>query len=214
MRTKTLVLLAVLSAASIVTSVAQTVYSVNAVGYVNVDLVPGFNLCANPLVAENNTVASLCATLPKRTVVYKFDAATASYVPNTKNAITGNWSDTNMTLLPGEGAFIKNPDAAAVKLTFVGEVKQGTLTNALPAGFSLVSSMVPQEDTLDNLAFPKEKRDIVYKWDSATANYIAFTVNAITGAWTPNVPSVKVAEAFFVKKVAAKDWVRTFSVNQ
>src|SRR5688500_15579957 len=54
MRTKTLLLTAALSAAGIATSMAQApVYSVNAVGYVNTPLVPGYNLISNPL--DNKT---------------------------------------------------------------------------------------------------------------------------------------------------------------
>src|SRR5688500_4600203 len=59
MRTKTLLLTAALSAAGIATSMAQ-VYSVNAVGYVNTQLVPGFSLVSNPL---NNTTGNTIQNL-------------------------------------------------------------------------------------------------------------------------------------------------------
>lgn len=216
MRTKTLILTAALGAVSIATSVAQTVYSVNAVGYVNVTLVPGFNMVANPLVAETNTVKALFDACPKGTYIYKYDPA-VGYVPNQKNAITGNWGAPNMSVLPGEGVFIKIPSTTNVTITFVGEVMQGSLSNAIPAGFSIISSQVPQEGTLDALAFPKEKKDVVYLWNASgtpQTGYVPYTVNAITGNWTPNVPSVKVAEAFFVKKNSAVSWSRNFNVNQ
>jgi hypothetical protein len=212
MRTKTLYLTALLGAVSIATSVAQTVYSVNAVGYVNVTLVPGYNLIANPLVAETNTVAVLFDAAPNGTVVYKFNATTAAYVSTTKNKITGKWNDTALSLLPGEGAFVKNVATTNVVITFVGEVMQGTLTNSLPVGYSIASSQVPQADTLDNLSFPKVKGDAVYKFVSGA--YQTFSVNKITGNWSPSVPSAAVAESFFVKKAVASDWTRTFSVNQ
>jgi hypothetical protein len=211
MRTKTLYLAALLGAVSIATSVAQTVYSVNAVGYVNVTLVPGYNLVANPLKAETNTVAALFDAAVNGTVVYKFDAGTAAYVSSTKNKITGKWNDTTMTLLPGEGAFVKNAATTNVTITFVGEVMQGTLTTTLPTGYSIASSQVPQADTLDNLGFPKAKGDVVYRFESGA--YVSYSVNKITGNWT-TVPSVAVAEAFFVKKAAQIDWTRSFSVNQ
>jgi hypothetical protein len=213
MRTKTLAIAAALCAASIATSVAQSVYSVNAVGYVNVTLPAGFSMIANPLGAEDNTIPALFAAVPKRTIIYKFDAATGAFVPNIKNAITGNWGDPAMTLVPGEGCFVKIPDGSAdVVVTFVGEVSQGTLTTPLPAGFSLVSSQVPQAGTLDDLGFPKEKKDVVYLWNGVA--YDTFIANAITCNWGPSVPAVDVAQAFFVKKVATTDWVREFNVNQ
>jgi hypothetical protein len=209
MRTKTLYLSALLGAVSIATSVAQTVYSVNAVGYVNVTLVPGFNLVANPLVAETNTVAVLFNDMPNSTVVYKFDAATQAYVSNIKNF--GRWTDTAMTLLPGEGAFVKNPRITNIVITFVGEVMQGNLTNALPAGYALVSSMVPQEDKVTTLGYPPAAQDTLYLWDVAGQAYLSYIYNF--GRWTPSEPTIKVAEAFFAKKKAAANWVRVFSVN-
>lgn len=213
MRTKTLYLSALLGAVSIATSVAQTVYSVNAVGYVNVTLAAnGYTLVANPLVAETNTIAVLFDAAVGGTAVYKFDASAGAYLPTiSKNKITGKWNDTVTTLLPGEGVFVKNPATTNVTITFVGEVMQGSLTNPLPAGYSITSSQVPQADTLDNLGFPKEKGDTVYRFVSG--NYVSYNVNKITGNWS-TVPSVAVAEAFFVKKTAAKDWTRNFSVNQ
>jgi hypothetical protein len=212
MRTKTLFVTALLSAACIATAVAQTVYSVNAVGYVNVTLNPGFSLIANPLDGEDNTIPVLFAAVPKNTVIYKFDAASGAFIPNVKNVITGNWGDPAMTLVPGEGAFVKIPDTSEpVTVTFVGEVMQGSLSLPLPAGFSIASSQVPQADNLDNLGFPAVKQDIVYKWDGA--GYAPYSVNVITGAWNPEVPMVEVAEAFFVKKAAAVNWDREFSVN-
>jgi len=146
------------------------------------------------------------------TVVYKFDANAGAYLPSiTKNKITGKWNDTTTTLLPGEGVFVKNPATTNVTITFVGEVMQGSLTNALPAGYSIASSQVPQADTLDNLGFPKTKGDVVYRFVGGA--YVSYSVNKITGNWT-TVPSVGVAEAFFVKKATAADWTRNFSVNQ
>jgi hypothetical protein len=214
MRTKTLFVTALLSVACIATAVAQNVYSVNAVGYVNVTLVPGFNLVANPLDGEDNTIPALFANVPGATIVYKFDAASGAFIPNVKNIITGAWGDPDMTLLPGEGAFVKIPGTEEVVVTFVGEVMQSsthTLSVTLPAGFSIASSQVPQAADLDTLGFPAEKQDIVYKWNGA--GYDPFIVNVITGAWTPEVPAVAVAEAFFVKKVAEAEWTRDFSVN-
>jgi len=210
MRTKTLYLSALLGAVSIATSVAQTVYSVNAVGYVNVTMVPGYTLVANPLVAETNTIAVLFNDMPNSTTVYKFDAATASYVSNIKNF--GKWTDTAMTLLPGEGAFVKNPRTTNITITFVGEVMQGNLTNALPAGYALVSSMVPQEGAAATaLGYPPAAQDTIYKWDLGTQTYVSYIYNF--GKWTPGEPVVKVAEAFFAKKKAAANWVRVFNVN-
>ena len=42
-----------------------------------------------------------------------------------------------MTLAPGEGFWLNWPEAAPGTITFVGDVMQGTLTNPVPAGYSI-----------------------------------------------------------------------------
>src|SRR2546423_31817 len=64
MRTKTLLLTAVLGAAGIATSLAQSVYSINAVGYVNLTVPIGYSMIANPLNAPTNTLSNLIASPP------------------------------------------------------------------------------------------------------------------------------------------------------
>src|SRR5437763_15367210 len=59
MRTKTLLLTAAVLAAGLGASVAQTVFSVNAVGYVNVTIKPGYNLICNPLNGSNNVISTV-----------------------------------------------------------------------------------------------------------------------------------------------------------
>lgn len=210
MRTKTLLLTAALGVAGIATSMAQ-VYSVNAVGYVNVAVPTGFSLIANPLDAGagNNTIVKLFANVADGTTIYKFNNATGQYSVNVNDG--GEWGNPSDTLEPGDGAFIKNPGAATT-VTFVGEVKQGHLTTAIPAGFSIKSSQVPQSGQLDTaLGFPAADGDVVYRFNNASSQYIVSVNDG--GEWS-NIPTPNVGEAFFVKKVAATSWVRDFSVNQ
>jgi len=76
MRTKALLLAAAFAAAGVATSMAQAVYSVNAVGYVNTTLVPGFQLVSNPLNAADNKIETLFSNMQggvrDGTTVYKF----------------------------------------------------------------------------------------------------------------------------------------------
>lgn len=209
MRTKTLILTAALGTAFMATTMAQ-VYSVNAVGYVNLEIPVGFSMIANPLDAGEgmNTVGNLLDAAPVGTTVYKFVGGT--YDINNKLPV---WQKPDMSLMPGEGAFIQNKTANPFTITFVGEVMQGTLNNPIPEGFSIMSSMVPQAGQLDtDLGFPKGAGDVIYRFDSATQNYV---ISTSTGPiWTPAAPVVGVGEAFFVKVGAAKTWTREFSVNQ
>jgi len=222
MRTKILLLTAALSAAGVANSMAQgTVFSVNAVGYVNVDVPPKFSMIANPLDTTNNTVSALFPnTLPDGTTIYKFSGGT--YAINSLSF--GEWADPAMTLNPGEGAFIRNPGTTSFKVTFVGEVLQGVLSNAIPAGFSIRASKVPQAGKLGTgasplpageLGFPAGEGDQVYTFNSATQLYRtdAFSFGEWGGDSGAGGPALNVAEAFFVNKLVASNWVRTFSVN-
>lgn len=204
MRTKTLLLTAAVVAAGMAASQAQ-VYSVNAVGYVNLALPVGYTMIANPLNAPTNTIGALLTGLPNFSNLLKwtgsgFTTATYSF---------GAWDQPNITLAPGEGAFVNIDTATTV--TFVGEVMQGNLTNAVPVGFSIRSSKVPQAggvtsvlglSTLNNF-------DNLLQWK--TNKYVTYTY--AFGAWDPSEPQIGVGESFFLNTGAATSWNRTFSVN-
>lgn len=227
MRTKALLLAAAFAAVGVATSVAQ-VYSVNAVGYVNVSVNPGFNMVANPLDAGagNNTVGKLLAgiqgTTPAQTKAFVFNAATgAFFTPATYvNAALGYQpaASANLVVEPGTGFFLYNPAAAgspALTLTFVGEVKQGDLSNPLPQGFSIKGSQVPQAGKPDALGLPGTAGDKIYKFNKTTGAY--FTPSTYVNdavKWQPATQSIDVGEGFFLyRKNSAGAWTRTFNVN-
>ena len=214
MRTKTLLLTAALSAAGIATSMAQ-VYSVNAVGYVNTTLVPGYNLVSNPLIAENNTINSLFAGLPPGTQVYKF--VNGAFVTATFDDLSGAYepaSAGNQTVMPGEGVFVRNPSQANLTVTFVGEVPQGELETTVPAGFSIVSSQVPQAGTASALGYTGQPGDQIYQWNETTQAYRTSTFDDLVGDWDPALQPLDVGEAIFVRRNAAGVWERTFDINE
>jgi len=231
MRTKALLLAAAFAAAGVATSMAQ-VYSVNAVGYVNTTLVPGFNLISNPLNAADNKIETVFNNFqggPRDgTIIYRFNNGTfqtASYI-----ALFGSWSGdaVGQTTVPGEGVFLFLPapaggEAANKVVTFVGEVPQNATSTPIPKGFSIKSSVVPQAvspDTVKNTdgtsaAIPATDGDIIYRYDPATKNYAANSYIALFGGWdTTPLPQVKVGEAFYYFHTGnATTWNRTFSVN-
>jgi hypothetical protein len=119
------------------------------------------------------------------------------------------WERNDDTLAPGEAAFVFVPSAA--KVTFVGEVPQGTLTVPLVAGFQLVSSKVPQSGALDaTLGYPAAEGDVVYFFDCATQGY---KIHTYEGGAFDSVPVPAVGQGFFALKAAPATWTRTFSVN-
>jgi hypothetical protein len=170
MRTKTLALSALLGMLGSASLVAQTnVYSINAVGYINVTLYPGYNIVTCPLICTpNNTVSNLfnnsagayqgstkVGTPPKfpASLVYQFvDGTGFTGTDNTQpnNAGQNGWANGSFTLNPGQSVFYFNPlpigSGSNMVATFVGTVPQGNnynLTNALLPGFNLVGSIIP-----------------------------------------------------------------------
>ena len=224
MRTKTLLFTAVLGAAGILTSMAQTnVYSVNVVGYVNVTVTNGqFAMIANPLQSTNNTLGALISNVPDGTQAYRWNGTGyAIYLfeqidPNTP----GEWSPNgSASLAPGEGIFLRNNASTNLTITFVGEVLQGTLTTPLPAGYEIRSSKVPQAGRVTtDLAMPARDGDQLFKWNSATGGYLTYLFEQAApgtpGDWSPSEPVINVGESFFVRKNAAENWTRTFTVPQ
>jgi len=225
MRTKTLLLTAALAAAGIATSKAQ-VFSVNAVGYVNTTLVPGFNLVSNPLDNKNGNVIkdvfkNITPAIPNQLKVFKLVGS--SFVNATYDDIAQDFINAGATAtldpVKGEGAFVQVPGTANLTATFVGEVPQGTLSVAIPVGFSIKSSPVPQTGTTAqlNLDATGKQGDAIFKWDTATKKYTSARYDDIVGGFTlsnGNPVSIGVGEAFFYQAAAARTWNRTFSVNQ
>jgi len=208
MRTKTLILSALLSIAA-TPLFAQPVYSVNAVGYVQVVLQPQqFQLLANPLNTTNNTLPSLLPSMPNGTLLFKWTGS--QYAPSTFRF--GAWSDPTLTLNPGEGCFIKCGGSAPFTNTFVGEVMQGSLTNVLNTGYTIAASIVPQAGGVQTtLGLVPGNGDILFQFDVPSQQYVPHTFRF--GSWTGGEPNLAVAESFFYSTASAKNWTRTFSVN-
>src|SRR5438105_1479942 len=75
------------------------VFSVNAVGYVNVQLSPGFNAVANPLLAQDNSIGALFKNIqggvPGGTTIYR-------YVDG--RFISAQWNDLDNEFMPATTA--------------------------------------------------------------------------------------------------------------
>jgi len=242
MRTKALLLTAALSAAGVATSMAQ-VYSVNAVGYVNLSLVPGLSLIANPLDNTNNNLNTIMA-LPNDgsadgTTIFRFNTGTQNYGEPFSYLGGFGWltaePDPAWAIInPGEGFFVQNIKPNAIPVTFVGDVPQGSLHNTIPGSnnLSIRSSQVPQAAPLGeatgpnaagSLLFPSVNGDTVYRWDPVGQTYKEpYSYLGGVGWLSANSddtglagPIIGVAESFFVQKSGAlsQDWARTFSVN-
>jgi hypothetical protein len=211
MRTKTLLLTAAIAAVGLAGAVAQSVYSVNAVGYVNLNLSSGFSLISNPLNGTNNNISTVLPAVPDGTQVLKWDSVNQKFFDAEQFFDGIGWIPGTSTLAPGEGAFINITDPTTI--TFVGEVPQGVLSNSIPVNFSIASMQTPQQLTLTAANFPAVDGDQVLLWDSVNQKYTDAYQFFDGIGWIPEDPALPVGSAFFVNKAAPGVWLRTFSVN-
>ena len=209
MRTKTLLIAAVVGAVSMATALAQEVTSVNAVGYVNKELAPGFNLLSNPLSNGNNTLAEVIPSPPDGSDVFLFQ--NGQWVSSSFIGALGGWTEP-LNLPVGVGFFFNHKGSEAVTVTFVGEVLQGDDTNkTVPAGLSIQGSLVPQAGALTtDLQFPGGNGDVVYSWVNGAWTTASF--NALVGGWRPE-PNLAVGSSVFVDKAEEAQWERNFTIN-
>jgi hypothetical protein len=235
MRTKTLILSAIVGALSSLSLMAQ-VYSLNAVGYINETIPPGFSIIANQLNTTNNMMSPLLDSQFQTgnydgLEFYKYSNG-SGYAPT---LIVDSLNDpfpwdeaaaTNTSLNPGEGIFVHSPYTTNLTITFVGTVLTGSLTNDYKVGFNMVSSQVPQAGRLDaDLGMPEVDGDQIFIYNNATGGYEIFTGDSLNlpappwdtiSAGTNLNPTVTVGQGFWYKAQTGNGpnvWVRNFSVN-
>ncbi len=216
MRTKLLAAAAIL-AAGVASSVAQNVYSLNVVGYVNKAFVGnGFTAAANPLNGTNNSLNSIMAgsQVPDGTLVFLWDAAAQDFSATlpTYVASSGTWVP-NATLDPGTGVFVFAP--VAFTNTFVGEVKQGQTTVPIPSNFGLIASPPPLSGTANVVLaqLPATDGDLAFKWDTAAQDFGGIaTFTASSGTWVPDVQFEPAEGILLFHNGAAVNWVRNYTV--
>lgn len=187
---------------------------VNAVGYVNLDLPAGFSLIANPLNNGANKLSAVIPTAPEDSIIFTF--SNGAFDPVAPQFFGGGigWDSPDVVIAPGKGFFIQM--AAPGKLTFVGEVPQGTLTTAVPAGFSILASQVPQAGKVTtDLGFQAAGDDTVFKFRNDLQRYDDSAPQYFEGVgWDPTEPTLTVGESFFLLRTGtAGSWTRTFTVN-
>jgi len=229
MRTKTILLSGVVAALSGASLMAQ-VYSLNAVGYINVTVPPNFSMLADQLYSVNQTTPQYISPLLDSQLldgahngveIFKYSNVNG-YTIMIANASGWQGPATTTTLNPGEAAFIYNPFSTNLTLTFVGQVPQGNLTNTIYQNFNLVSSIVPQSDALDDPSGPAlvpNATDEVFLYDPVNG-YEIYIASGTAGSWQhpaslPASPTPAVGQGFFyyTAKAAGVSWTRTFTVQ-
>src|ERR1051325_5045690 len=178
-------------------------YSANIIGYITVNLPPGFSMIANPLLSEDSSVAGLFKGMPSGAEVSRFDSR--GYHLTTNICSRGKWTNPGERLLPGEGALVYNPTTDYIALSFAGEVRQGRLSVPVVAGFSIRSCPIPQPGRLDTeLDFPIDEGDVIHLFDRDRQKYVLYPYR--DSGWSGDAPLVGVGESFWVAKGSPRNW--------
>lgn len=207
-------------AAGLASSMAQNVYSLNVVGYVNVTVTPGYTLCANQLITDTNGIGEVLPNPPDNAYVLTF--VNSDY--NADQSQGGAWYDANSgnpsttQLPPGVGWFYSNPGSTTT-LTLVGTVPQGTGTINLNAGYTLIGTYTPQVLVLDPTnGFPLPDNTYCLTFDNlVTHDYVA--AQSQGGAWydansgNPETVAPAVGQGYFINAPSAASWSYSFTVQ-
>jgi hypothetical protein len=218
MRTKSLLAAAAIIAASAASLVAQNnVYSLNVVGYVNKSF-PAFQfvMVNNPLSNTNSDLNTLIPNAPDGSAVFKWNVGNQDLDGTVPTFVTGSGWVPNGTIAPGEGFFVAS--GGDFTNTFVGEVRQGGLTNVLVGNFAFeaTGSQVPIGGNITNImvGYPAEDGDSVFRWNVGIQDLDPTVSTYVVGSgWTPEV-NIEAGDGFFISRVAGPvSWVRNFTVQ-
>jgi hypothetical protein len=239
MRTKTMALSALLGLIGGAAAIAQNVYSVNAVGYINLTFpASSYTILTCPLICSPdntlNTIMNNTNGAYKKAKVYAFAGGvftiTESGVATTVNPTGWNGGGADVALNPGQAAFFYNSTTAAMSATFVGTVPQnGTynMTNALNPGFNLVGSIVPASGDLSTNPITQLtnifKKDYVYTYDPTNGGYspkdavvapgIGTGYNNQWGNGDPIIDVVGYGFWYWNNQSTNNPWVENFTIN-
>jgi len=220
-----MLLSALLGTLGSVSVMAQTnVYSINAVGYINITLYPGFNIISCPLIASpdntENTLLNTSAGTYAGDSLYYFNATSGTYTIVSARATAWNDGGTNQ-LNPGVGVWFNNVATTNVTVTFVGTVPTGPYTNNILPGFNLVGSVVPMSgDLLTNslsLMTNVAAGDAAYVFNPATQGF-AISSSRSAGHWNANPGDpimAYVGEGFFYNNTSGttEPWIEDYIVQ-
>jgi hypothetical protein len=102
-----------------ITARAQTAFSINAVGYVDVQLNSGSNLVANPLNAASNTMRYLWPRLPDGSSFLSWNAQVQAFDSTNQYSAATGWSNPEQVFVQPEAGFLVVSEP--VKISFHGE---------------------------------------------------------------------------------------------
>jgi len=213
------------------------VYSLNAVGYINTIIPPGFSIFANQLNTTNNNISPMLDSqflggAFDGVQIYKFKNG-SGFTTITVDSLNDPFPydqtvATNTTLNPGEAAFIHNPYTTNLTITFVGTVLTGTVNTTNGVGFNLASDPIPKAGRLTtDLGMPEVDGSQIYIFNLTNINqgpagYAIYSGDSLNtppydlggSTGTNKEPAVVVGEGYWYKAVNTPFiWSQNFSVN-
>jgi hypothetical protein len=121
---------------------AQSVYSVNALAYADVNLSAGSNFITNPFSKPNNTISNLFPSMPGGSYLRIHEPTLQDFGPTNSFGASTGWSDPAATLFLPQGALMWVP--APTQILFSGEVFQGAVTGRMHQGGMYVLGVIPR----------------------------------------------------------------------
>jgi hypothetical protein len=202
--------------------------SAKAAGYYKVWVPPqtgggygGWVLAANQLnspavgSAAANTLQSVLPSVSAGLKASKWNPTTQVWDTYT-NPSGNQWQlggvNANTSFAPGETMFFQNPGYSGFYLVFFGEVPEGNLSVAWPAGSSYRAGILPQEvDVGLSDSFPRAGGLTIQLYNSSTQSYQSHMFDDWDWNWSPSAPVLKRGEGFAVTtSPSALTWNRSF----
>jgi hypothetical protein len=221
MRTKALLGLAALTV-GLTSAVAQNVYSLNVVGYVNVTLQANkLHFLSVPLIPSggNFNITNSIVLSDSQDQAGIFAWTGTGWNPNAPSWIAGFGWFPDMVISNGVGFFLASK--ANSTLTFVGDVPQGALAYTIPAGVSTLANKVPVAANFPGSTVGNDQ-DTMFTWVQTSQAWNPNSPSYIAGyGWfssdstvTTNGPTLAPAEAaFYVNHGAALPFTQNFTVQ-
>lgn len=213
MRTKTILAAAAFIAAGALYSTAQSnVYSLNIVGYVNVQLEANkLALLSNPLkpTGGDYDIGNVLALQDgsEDSVVYRWDEGSSSWAA--AYWVDGFGWDDSADLSLGKGFFVSSTINQTV--TFVGEVETGTSVNVIAPGLTLLGSKIPVSGPVPGSTVGHED-DAIFTWDGSSWNASYYIDGFGWDSDSVEGPAVGVAGGFFYQNGgSALNWTTTLN---
>jgi hypothetical protein len=182
-------------------------------GYANITLQPGLNLIGVPLrIAGGNTISTQftkqpegTGQMPEGTIVYKI--VQGNFTTNVFH--NGVWERPDEVIEEGEGIFVRNPASNSVNIAFAGQVREGDLTNSIPQGLAIRSSLLLFGGKITrDLGLNLSPFDNIYVLADGVLEVFTYLPN---GSWKPNEPTLRQGEAFVVNASQSTNWISHFN---